>query len=33
MDYADPNFKGTVLGLTVIAFFCALAICAEAFLK
>jgi hypothetical protein len=33
MDDADPNFKGTVLALTVIVFFCSLAICAEVFLK
>jgi hypothetical protein len=29
----DANFRGVVLALTVIVFFCALAICIEVFSK
>jgi hypothetical protein len=33
MDDADPSFRGTVMALTVIVFFCALGISVEVFFK
>jgi len=33
MEDSDPSYRGVVIALTVIVFFCSLTICAEAFSK